>query len=342
MDNTFVTNFSFIKMSDFLFSAGFLLGTSMFLVQAWKHIQTKEQSLKSMISYLVLAVLNANGITYFFRHGDTYAMMGSILQSASLMANVGVILWARWTLQMHVPSSSKMKHAFIFDLDGTLFDTQTPVHAAAETEVLAEIGIKVTPKDISARFAGISTKKVFQELAPSYDPEKLLQRKWEIVREKIDIPQKPLAGMYELLSFLKSQNASLAIASASPKWYIERLLEHSIKDHRSFKNPLKNFIFEKNCVSAEEVLRGKPAPDIFLLAAERLGKTPQDCIVIGDGHSDVHGGLAADMKVIFLGSEAIPGNCTAHLFNGTLVSFSSGEEVNDFVQNGCFFPKENV
>lgn len=284
-------------MSDSLFGAGFLLGTSMFLIQAWKNIQSKETSIKSMISYGVLACLNFNGILYFSRHHDFYATIGSVLQTVSLFINVGVIIWARSNKERQViERNSDM--AFIFDLDGTLFDTQTPVHASAEVEVLRELGIKMLPDEISQRFAGISTKQVFKELAPGHDPEKLLSRKWEIVKEKIDIPQHPIAGMYQLLSFLQEQGIPIALASASPRWYIEKLLEHSIEDKTSFRHPLKNFILKEYCVSAEEVSAGKPAPDVFLRAAEQLSMDPKKCVVIGDGHSDVLGGLRANMRVI--------------------------------------------
>jgi beta-phosphoglucomutase-like phosphatase (HAD superfamily) len=67
---------------------------------------------------------------------------------------------------------------------------------------------------------------------------------------------------------------------------------------------------------------------------------PKKCVVIGDGYSDIIGGLRASMKVIFLSKEPVPQETVQNLFNGTLIAFSKGDEVSKFVEDGCLFPRE--
>ncbi len=191
----------------------------------------------------------------------------------------------------------KKYDAAIFDLDGTIFDTQTPVHAMTECLILKKRGIILNPEEISKSFAGIPTLQVFKKLAPQEDSSVLFKEKWDMIRKILETTSpEPIEGMYELLNFLEKKKIKKAIASASPRWYIEILLGKHISENV----PLGNY-FQENFVSAEEVTNPKPAPDVFLEAAIRLNVSPEKCLVIGDGKSDVLGGVAAGMDVLFLG-----------------------------------------
>lgn len=111
-----------------------------------------------------------------------------------------------------------------------------------------------------------------------------------------------------LIVYLRSKGIPIAIASASPAWYIEALLNKPINtliiELRKKNSPtLLREIFGEVYISAEDVPNPKPAPDVFLEAARLLGVDPKKCLVIGDGKSDVHGGIAAGMNVLFLGEE---------------------------------------
>jgi beta-phosphoglucomutase-like phosphatase (HAD superfamily) len=218
---------------------------------------------------------------------------------------------------------SKYK-AVIFDLDGTLFDTQTPIHATIECSILKKYGIILKPEEISKRFAGMPTKKVFQELAPLENPDILFKEKWDLVRDILcNTSPEPIKGMFDLLSFLKENKIKVSIASASPRWYIEILLNKKISENVLLEN-----FFQKNYISAEEVKNPKPFPDVFLESAFRLGVDSEKCLVIGDGKSDVFGGVSAGMDVLFLGdSDEEIEQCE------NVISFSESRELVSFLIN---------
>lgn len=212
------------------------------------------------------------------------------------------------------------KMNYIFDLDGCVLDTQTPLHATAECRVLKKYGITINPNEISERFAGIPTKKVFKELAPSNNPDVLEKEKWEIIEKLIE--EKDFSNLNLLGNCcvqLKNKGYSIAIASASPKWYIKKVL-----DKIKIGGQKLSSYFDA-LVSAEEVTRPKPFPDVFLKAAEMINAKLDNCIVIGDGSSDVNGGLAANMQVVYYSKNTKFDN------NNFVIRFENNKEVSDYL-----------
>ena len=180
--------------------------------------------------------------------------------------------------------------AYVFDLDGTLVKTQQEFHAAAEVSVLKEYGILMTADSISERFAGVHTLEVFKELAPGNNPHELLKKKWRIMYSMAG--QKPIELLpfaKELIRELKNKNIPLAIASASPIDWINICIK---------KNKLAEYF--DVLASVDEVAHGKPEPDVFLLAAKRLGINPENCIAIDDGRAGAIAGVRANMKTFWL------------------------------------------
>ena len=186
------------------------------------------------------------------------------------------------------------KSAVIFDMDGVVSDTQK-FHAEAESEMLKDYHITMSPAEITKRFAGVADERMFKEIfdehgVTTHPPiDNIVFQKWDIMATIAYGRITPIPHALELIKTLRANDFKLAIASASTKVFINEVLgELKITDD-----------FD-TLVSAQEVERGKPAPDIFLLAAKRLGVTPEESVVIEDGRSGMIGAAAAGIKCIGL------------------------------------------
>lgn len=187
--------------------------------------------------------------------------------------------------------------AVIFDLDGVLSDTQK-FHAEVESALLKEFGVHLSPESITSMYAGVSDEEMFAEIFEKHGVTAasigdVVRRKWDLMVQVARGSIVPVPHAVNLVRSLKRKGMKLAIASASSRTFIEEVVRVlGIKDCFSA------------IVSASEVARGKPAPDIFLLAARRLGVRPEESIVIEDGVRGMQGALAAGMKCIGLVSDA--------------------------------------
>lgn len=183
--------------------------------------------------------------------------------------------------------------AVIFDMDGVISDTQV-IHAKVESEILKEYGIEIHPDEITNRFAGVAISEIFQEIFSDFNKEmpaieELIKTKWETMERLAKNNVKEIPGTGEFIQSLKILGLPIAVASASRLAFIKLILSEL------------NLIEKFNVISsAEEVKRGKPEPDLFLLAAERLGILPKDCLVIEDGISGMIAAKKAGMKCIGL------------------------------------------
>ena len=290
------------RTSDILFTAGWYITGVLLCMQLYKNIKSKTASGVSLWTNLGFGVLNINSGIWLYRKHEYWSIPGAIL---IVLAGLGVAL----CVYCYDPLWRRKYKAVIFDLDGTILDTQTFVHAWAEAAVLMARGIIIDPSAISKKYAGRSTREVFRELAPGCDPDQLVKEKWEMIRQWLGSNDpEPLEYIINLIVHLRSKGIPIAIASASPSWYIEALLNKPINtlviELRKKGSPTSlREIFGEVYVSAEDVPNPKPAPDVFLAAAKLAGVDPKNCLVIGDGKSDVHGGIAAGMNVLFLGEE---------------------------------------
>lgn len=182
--------------------------------------------------------------------------------------------------------------AVIFDMDGVLADTQR-LHSAIESQMLVELfGISITPEEITRRFSGRSLRDQFAELHHdrglpyTHDPA-LSDRKAELFMERVD-EYTPIEGTIARVESLYGLTP-LGVASASRPEVVKLVLS-TIGVIRRFDA----------LASSKEVASGKPAPDVFLLAAARLGVNPTDCIVVEDGVSGMIGAKAAGMRCVAL------------------------------------------
>ncbi len=182
--------------------------------------------------------------------------------------------------------------AVIFDMDGVIVDSE-PLHKEAFHAVLDDLGYGRDLARLGLNFddyIGRSDFVLWQDFVARHHPPQTMA---ELITLKRDLvvamirQQEPLFdGLPELVAAL-APRWPLAVASGSERAVIDAVLE--IGDLRRHFSAV---------VSASEVTHGKPAPDIFLLAANRLGVPPEDCVVIEDSKPGVAAGLAAGMQVL--------------------------------------------
>lgn len=184
-----------------------------------------------------------------------------------------------------------MKQGAIFDQDGLIFDTEK-LYSLSWYEAGEEFGVFV-PEEFTHAVSGSSgpgMMSIIRHYIPAIPtPEEFWQRCKTICIEKQNqnLPEKP--GLHEILRFFKENGVKMAVASSSPKFQVEKnLVRAGVREY-----------FDA-VVSGEEVLHGKPAPDIFLLAAEKIGIDPKDCYVFEDSINGIRAGVAAGSASVMI------------------------------------------
>ena len=179
--------------------------------------------------------------------------------------------------------------AIIFDMDGVIVDSE-PCHERAFREVVQEIGYGDKLELRFAEYIGRSDQELWTAFVARHKPlqtvEELLAMKRGRVVAAIRRDQPLFEGLPELVEKLSARYA-LALASGSERPVIEEVLR--LKGLGRFFSAV---------VSDTDVKRGKPAPDIFLRAAELLQVAPRSCCVVEDSKHGVAAALAAGMQVI--------------------------------------------
>jgi HAD superfamily hydrolase (TIGR01509 family) len=181
--------------------------------------------------------------------------------------------------------------AYIFDCDGTLVDSM-PLHYIAWVEALKrhDAPFEFT-EEVFYAHAGIKEQDVVKILNAKHgtniDPVSVDELKMEIFRERI--PEVQAVG--PVAEFAKSLHGRfpMAVASGSEEPTVRGCLEATGLIH----------LFE-TIITPKLVKQGKPAPDMFLLAAERMGIAPGDCLVFEDGNSGLEAAKAAGMQAVFI------------------------------------------
>ena len=180
--------------------------------------------------------------------------------------------------------------AVIFDMDGVLIDTEplSDIHMHAHFK---RLGLKV-PLNYFEQFRGITTPEFWKIIRENFKLQRTVE---DLVRETRDgflnfiSSQKiePILGVVDILQTLQKNNIRIALASAGSKRRITILLERC--------KITKYFEF---IVSADDIIHGKPHPEIYLKAAKLLKVVPKDCVVIEDAINGILSAKAAGMKVI--------------------------------------------
>jgi pseudouridine-5'-monophosphatase len=189
-----------------------------------------------------------------------------------------------------MPNFKKITHV-IYDLDGLLLDTE-PLHTKVNQMVANYYG-KTIDHALSCKVRGRkshdSVKLLIQELELSVSIEQFLERKDAIIYQLYPHVL-PLAGAVYLTQHLAINNIPQAIATSSGN----RPFTAKTQSHQQWFSLFQSIVRGDD----PELKNGKPAPDIFLLVAQRLGAKPEECLVFEDALAGVSAARAAGMSVI--------------------------------------------
>jgi len=182
--------------------------------------------------------------------------------------------------------------AVIFDMDGLMLDTERLAPAAwsdAARAVGVEFDMTLLPAMVGRNFRDCNAL-IVERHGETY-PTVELMRAWHVAYDAIvardGIALKP--GLVELLDWLEREDIDKAVATSTRRDRAQAKLAQT--------GLLQRFT---TLVGGDEIARGKPAPDIFLLAAERLAREPGDCLVLEDSEPGVRAALAAGMTPIMV------------------------------------------
>lgn len=189
--------------------------------------------------------------------------------------------------------------AVIFDMDGLMIDSE-PLHFKAWEKVLEIYGIHVRKDEFNQRYVGIPDKEGTEDMVTRYNmsisAKELSQTKRKLYTRLLQTQLIPQPGLIDLLINLHKSGYKTAISSGS-----------SLEEIRMVIKGLDISHLIDTYVSAEEVSRGKPAPDSYLEAAKRLEVKPEECLVLEDANPGVKAGKAAGMLVFVIPSNETKG-----------------------------------
>ena len=199
----------------------------------------------------------------------------------------------------------------IFDCDGVLVDSE-PIASRVLADALSEVGFPLTAQQAIDRYTGISLRAVLARVEAEWGralPADFASRLAARDRAAFAAELQPVAGVVEMLGAL---HLPRCVASSGS---LEK-----IRSNLCLTGLLP--YFDPHLFSADRVTRGKPAPDLFLLAAAMMATPPERCVVIEDSVAGVAAARAAGMRVFgFCGAgHARPGSAaTLHVAGATRV-----------------------
>jgi HAD superfamily hydrolase (TIGR01509 family) len=209
----------------------------------------------------------------------------STARCPSLGGSAGLAIYGE--NEQPAPISNRPFDLVIFDCDGVLVDSE-PIINRAHAQVLTACGYPITEHELLARFCGMSDAEMLatiehewgRTLASSY-----AERVGAMIEEGFGQSLVAIEGVAEALDSLR---LPVCVASSSVPEQIRRKLEVTGLLAR----------FGEDLFSATMVARGKPAPDLFLYAAQQLATAPDRCLVIEDSPLGIEAAIAAGMTAI--------------------------------------------
>ncbi|WP_435281572.1 HAD family hydrolase [Streptomyces koelreuteriae] len=204
----------------------------------------------------------------------------------------------------------------IFDLDGTLVDSE-PNYYEAGRQTLAEHGVLDFSWADHERYVGISTQETVADWTERYGLRASVEELFTVKnRRYLELARSSTRAYPEMRRFvelLAAEDVPMAVASGSSPGAIEAVLAGTGLD-----------ALLRTVVSADEVAHGKPAPDVFLEAARRLGADPAGCVVLEDAAPGAAAAHAAGMRCIAI--PYVPAQADAPEFTTAGLLLRSGQE----------------
>ena len=220
-----------------------------------------------------------------------------------------------------------MKSGLIFDFDGVIADSEV-LAGTILAKFVNDLGLATTLHEALNRYGGKRWSDILAAVEDGFGqklPEGFSERLKEATLSSFRQDLRAIEGVADFLKQFRELPHCVASSSS-----LDRLI--LCLDILGLTKEFGDFVF-----SAEMVARGKPFPDVFLLAAERMKVNPLDCIVIEDSANGVRAGVAAGMTVIGLcaASHLQPGHAQRLMAAGASYSADSWSEVSAIVSALC-------
>jgi len=183
-----------------------------------------------------------------------------------------------------------MIKAIVFDMDGVIVDSE-PVHCEIAIEVLRSFGGEPEEHEIY-EFIGVTNRAMWSVLKERHKLdatlEELLERHQEYKKRRFlkEMPRL-IDGIAELVRNASERGLKIALATSSPRFFAEQIL---------VSTGLMPYF--DALVTADDITRSKPDPEIYLKAAESLGLDPRSCVAVEDAELGIMAAKSAGMKVI--------------------------------------------
>ncbi len=200
----------------------------------------------------------------------------------------------------------------IFDCDGVLVDSEV-ISCRAHAETLTRHGYPITAEQVLTRFLGVSDREARQaietELGRKLPDDFETQIKQAALRRYADDLQS--------IPYVSEAVAAISLPKCVASSGTHEKIRHGLTCAGLYD------VLAPNIFSATQVMNGKPAPDLFLFAAEQMRASPERCIVIEDSIPGITGALAAGMTVLGFngGSHCRPGYAETLRAAGAIMTF---------------------